>query len=355
MSAWTTSLYADAALSWLASVLSTMMRTARFAEADEDDAFTSSDAMSEGAVRIMVLKTDASHESAASAYREVVQALMYSMRTKGARFLLNEKVERVEKTDAGGSGGRGRVVAHLSSGKKVVGDAMLYAMGRQGNTDSLSLGSVGLETDNRGLLEVNDFYQTSNPRVYACGDVIGYPALASTSMEQGRRAALHMWHGQHAAALAMALDDGAAGAAPADHSMIRSPMDGGFLGRSSEHLFPYGIYTIPEISMIGKPEAQLTEEGVPYEIGVADFTELAKGQMLGGADGFLKLIFHRETLQLLGVHAIGEGATEIIHIGQVVMAMGGTVDYFRNAVFNYPTLAEAYNVAAHDAFRKISL
>ncbi|CAM9608024.1 unnamed protein product, partial [Scytosiphon promiscuus] len=208
------------------------------------------------------------------------------------------------------------VIAHLASGKRVVGDALLYTMGRQGNTDSMDIAKAGLEADKRGLLEVNDFYQTSNPRVYACGDVIGYPALASTSMEQGRRAALHMWgrrprlDGESQGAITD-------GSEETEHERVKSVADGGFLGRESEQLFPYGIYTIPEVSMIGKTEAQLTAEGVSYEVGLADYQELAKGQMLGGADGFLKLIFHTETLKLLGVHCIGDGATEIIHIGQV--------------------------------------
>eukprot|EP00904_Undaria_pinnatifida_P000927 jgi/Undpi1/10835/HiC_scaffold_3.g01364.m1 len=226
---------------------------------------------------------------------DVIENLQYSMRQNGPR-----------------------VIAHLESGKRVVGDALLYTMGRQGNTDTMDLATVGLTADNRGLLEVNDFYQTSNPKVYACGDVIGYPALASTSMEQGRRAALHMWGRRPR------LDDDddkdtdadADDSAENEHERVKSVQDGGFLGRESEQLFPYGIYTIPEVSMIGKTEAQLTAEGVSYEVGIADYQELAKGQMLGGADGFLKLIFHTETLKLLGVHCIGDGATEIIHIGQ---------------------------------------
>ncbi|CAM9858222.1 unnamed protein product, partial [Discosporangium mesarthrocarpum] len=242
--------------------------------------------------------------------RDVVQSLEYSMRQKGARFLLNEKISSVEVVtgdrDAEDSK---KVIAHLESGKRLMGDALLYTMGRQGNTDSLDLSNVSLSADSRGLLEVNDFYQTTNGNIYACGDVIGYPALASTSMEQARRAAQHMWGRD------LILDEGNGGAE--EHERVKSDSDGGFLGRESEQLFPYGIYTIPEISMIGKTEAQLTAEGVSYEVGIADYQELAKGQMLGGADGFLKLLFDTETLKLLGVHAIGDGATEIIHIGQV--------------------------------------
>ncbi|CBJ29397.1 conserved unknown protein [Ectocarpus siliculosus] len=336
--------------------------------------------------------------------REVTQALCYSMRKNGARFLLGEKVKSVEKMADGTV-----VVAHLLSGKRVKGDALLYAMGRLGNTDSLNLEAIGVDPDERGLLNVDDSYQTAQAGVYACGDVIGYPALASTSMEQGVRAAHHMWsdHGAlatDAAAKAAAaegaiedstgsvgdssdsdgdsdsdsdveeagIEDGeergalesaatvAAASQPSQQDPVAAagtttlneatsstgpygsiPM--GLLDRSSELLFPYGIYTIPEISMVGKTEAQLTR------------AHLAKGQMLGGVDGFLKLLFDTNTLKLLGVHAFGEGATEIIHIGQVVMAQGGSVDYFRTAVFNYPTLAEAYNVAARDGLRKVGI
>ncbi|CAM9444850.1 unnamed protein product [Ascophyllum nodosum] len=293
---------------------------------------------------------------------DVIESLQYAMRQQGARFLLKEKLVKVEKVLSKDGAMPPRVVAHFESGKRVVGDALLYTMGRQGNTDSLDLRSVGLEADRRGLMEVNDFYQTSNPRVYACGDVIGYPALASTSMEQGRRAALHMW-GQRprldddetkmALAAEEAEAEGEGESADSEHERVKSEEDGGFLGRNSEQLFPYGIYTIPEVSMIGKTEAQLTADEIPYEVGIADYQELARGQMLGGVDGFLKLIFHADTLKLLGVHCIGEGSTEIIHIGQVVMSQGGTIEYFRTAVFNYPTLAEAYTVAAADGLRKV--
>ncbi|CAN0370396.1 unnamed protein product [Ectocarpus sp. 6 AP-2014] len=349
--------------------------------------------------------------------REVTQALCYSMRKNGARFLLGEKVKSVEKMADGKV-----VVAHLLSGKRVKGDALLYAMGRLGNTDSLNLEAIGVDPDERGLLNVDDSYQTAQAGVYACGDVIGYPALASTSMEQGVRAAHHMWsdHGAlatdaaaKAAAAESAIEDStgsvgdsssasdsdsdsdsdveeagtedgeerealelaatmAAASQPSQQGPVAAagtttlneatsstgpygsiPM--GLLDRSSELLFPYGIYTIPEISMVGKTEAQLTRAHVSYEVGLADYRELAKGQMLGGVDGFLKLLFDTNTLKLLGVHAFGEGATEIIHIGQVVMAQGGSVDYFRTAVFNYPTLAEAYNVAARDGLRKVGI
>lgn len=292
--------------------------------------------------------------------KEVTEALLFSMRARGARFLLGETVTRVEVIDD-------RVVCHLASGKKVGGDGLLYCMGRQGNTDTLGLECVGVNPDDRGLLQVNDFYQTTAPHIYAAGDCIGYPALASTSMEQGRRASCHMWDGEEGLGHVHHLQDhgvsgedgadGITGGGPIipsdpDASKVKSVMSGGFLGRSSEQMFPYGIYTIPEISMIGKTEQQLTAEKVSYEVGEAQFSEVAKGQMLGGTDGFLKLLFCPTTLKLLGVHAFGEGATEIVHIGQVVMALGGTIEYFKNAVFNYPTFAEAYTLAAHDGLRK---
>ncbi|CAM9095015.1 unnamed protein product [Chrysoparadoxa australica] len=262
--------------------------------------------------------------------RDVTGSLKQNMRSHGARFLLEEVITNVD-VEVCQVTQKKRVTAHLQSGKRVVGDALLYTMGRLGNTDTLGLEHVGVTADGRGLLEVNDHYQTSNPHIYACGDIIGYPALASTSVEQGRRAAAHMWSAQ------ARLSD--------DRVATQSVAHDGFLGRESERLFPYGIYTIPEISMIGKTEAELTAEGVSYEIGQADYRELAKGQMLGGADGFLKLIFHAETLELLGVHVIGDGATEQVHIGQVVMSNGGSLEVFLTSVFNYPTLAEAYNVS----------
>lgn len=193
-------------------------------------------------------------------------------------------------------------------------------MGRHANSDQLNLEAVGLTPDGRGKLIVNENFQTTIPHVYAAGDVIGFPALASTSMEQGRLASCHIF------------------------------------GRASNippNLIPYGVYTIPEISMVGATEEQLTRDKIPYEIGIARYAELAKGQMLGDDQGFLKLIFDPGTLKLLGVHIIGDRAAEIIHIGQAVLALGGTVEYFRDSVFNYPTLAEAYKVAALDGLNKL--
>jgi NAD(P) transhydrogenase len=193
-------------------------------------------------------------------------------------------------------------------------------VGRQANSDQLNLESVGIVPGSRGKLSVNDFFQTSVPNIYAAGDVIGFPALASTSMEQGRLASCHMF---------------------------------GAKGSGHPSVIPYGIYTIPEVSMVGQTEEQLTEAKIPYEVGLARYAELAKGQMLGDEDGMLKLLFHPSSLKLLGVHAIGDRAAEIIHIGQAILALGGTIEYFRDTVFNYPTLAEAYKVAALDGLNKL--
>ncbi len=247
--------------------------------------------------------------------REIIEALAYHLRQMGAVFRLGEKVTRV-----GIDPQRDRVFAELESGKKVQADALIYAVGRQANGDQLGLEAIGLKPDARGKITVNEHYQTELPHIYAAGDVIGFPALASTSMEQGRLSSCHMF------------------GLPSD--------------RMSD-LFPYGIYTIPEISMVGQTEEQLTAGKVPYEVGVAKYAELAKSMMLGDESGMLKLLFDRNTHKLLGVHVIGQRATEIIHIGQAVMYYGGTIDYFRDTVFNYPTLAEAYKVAALDGLNKL--
>jgi NAD(P) transhydrogenase len=240
--------------------------------------------------------------------REMIEALSYHMRRRGATFRLGETVTRVER-DA-----QGRVVAHLESGKRVHGGALLYTVGRQANSDLLDLGAAGLTADPRGRIPVNEYFQTPVPHVYAAGDVIGFPSLASTSSEQGRLASGHMFGLNHRQAV--------------------------------PELLPYGIYTVPEISMVGRTEQQLTTARVPYEIGIAKYDELAKGQILGDETGMLKLLFDPESLKLLGAHAIGDGAAELIHIAQSVLAFGGTIEYFRDTVFNYPTLAEAYKVAA---------
>jgi len=245
--------------------------------------------------------------------REMIDSLMYFMRQRGAAFRLGEKVERV------GYDEKNRVVAFLESGKEIHGDTLLYTVGRQANGDLLNPGAAGIEADARGKIAVNEFFQTSAPHIYAAGDVIGFPALASTSMEQGRLASCHMF---------------------GTYCETRSAI-------------PYGIYTIPEISIVGKNEQELTAEKVPYEIGVSKFEELAKGQMLGVDTGLLKILFDRNTRKLLGVHIFGERATEIIHIGQAVLSFGGTIDYFRDTVFNYPTMAEAYKVAGLDGLNRL--
>jgi NAD(P) transhydrogenase len=238
---------------------------------------------------------------------QIVEALSYHMRSRGVTFRLGEEVAEVIKTP------EGKVCAKLKSKKQIWSDSLLYAVGRQGNTDSLNLAAAGLEADARGRLPVKENFQTAVPHIYAAGDVIGFPSLASVSMEQGRLAACHAFH----------------------HPASAVP-----------ELFPYGIYSIPEISFVGATESRLTENDVPYEVGVANYREIARGQIIGDTHGMLKLLFHRETRKLLGVHIIGEGATELIHIGQAALSFGGTIDFFVNTVFNYPTLAECYKVAA---------
>jgi NAD(P) transhydrogenase len=202
----------------------------------------------------------------------------------------------------------------------VQGDVLLYAVGRQANGDQLRLEAAGLQPDPRGKIKVNNCFESDVPHIYAAGDVIGFPALASTSMEQGRLASCRMF------------------GAPCENM---------------QELFPYGIYTIPEISVVGQTEEKLTAAKVPYEVGVSKYAELAKSMMLGDETGMLKLLFNRNTRQLLGVHVIGQRATEIIHIGQAVLSYGGSIEYFRDTVFNYPTLAEAYKVAALDGLNKL--
>jgi NAD(P) transhydrogenase len=196
----------------------------------------------------------------------------------------------------------------------VHGGALLYTVGRETNSDLIEIGAAGLKADGRGRIPVNEYFQTAVSHIYAAGDVIGFPSLASSSSEQGRLASSHMF------------------------GVKRAP--------SSPDLLPYGIYTVPEISMVGRTEQQLTAAHVPYEIGIAKYEELAKGQILGDETGLLKILFDPESLRLLGVHAIGDGAAELIHIAQAVLTFGGTIEYFRDTVFNYPTLAEAYKVAA---------
>jgi len=245
---------------------------------------------------------------------EMVEALSYHLRDIRVTMRLGEEVESVEETPTG-------VVANLQSKKKISCDALLYAVGRQGNVDELNLRNAGIESDSRGRIKVDADFRTSQPNIFAAGDVIGFPSLASVSMEQGRVAA------------------GRAFDVPV---------------QSTPDHYPYGIYTIPEISFIGKTEEQLTDDDVPYEVGVAYYREIARGQIRGDTTGRLKIIFHRDTRLILGVHIIGEGATELLHIGQAVMILGGKLDYFIDTVFNYPTLAECYKAAAFNGLNKLS-
>ena len=246
---------------------------------------------------------------------EIIESLRYHMRDMEITFRFGEKVEKVRKTE------QGLVIAELESRKEIRSDALLYAVGRQGNTSQLNLEAAGLQADNRGRIQVNEHYQTQVPHIYAVGDVIGFPSLASVSMMQGRLAICHAFD------------------VPTS---------------STPELFPYGIYTIPEISYVGQNEDQLTQQQVPYEVGLARYREIARGHIIGDLYGLLKLLFHRETKQLLGVHIIGENAAELVHIGQAVLTLGGGLDYFLNNVFNYPTLAECYKVAALSAANKLS-
>ncbi|SCL13883.1 NAD(P) transhydrogenase [Micromonospora nigra] len=244
---------------------------------------------------------------------EIVESLKYHLRDLSVTFRFGEEVAAVEKHgDA--------ALCVLRSGKKIVADTVMYSAGRQGQTDGLGLEAAGLEADRRGRIAVDGDYRTAVPNIYAVGDVIGFPALASTSMEQGRLAA------QHAC---------------------------GEPARAMPELQPIGIYTIPEISFVGRTEDELTDSSTPFEVGVARYRELARGQIVGDSYGMLKLLVSPTDGRLLGVHVFGTGATEIVHIGQAVMGCGGTVDYLVDAVFNYPTLAEAYKVAALDAVNKI--
>lgn len=245
--------------------------------------------------------------------REIVDSLLFHARMLGMTFRLGEDVIGMDHVSDG------KIAIHLESGKRLIGENVLFAVGRTGDTSDLNLPAAGIEPDERGRLWCDENQRTWVPHIYGVGDVVGFPALASASMEQGRRAVCHAF-GQ--------------------------PFHG------CKNL-PYGLYTIPEISMVGKSEEQLTKDRVPYEVGVARFKEIARGQILGDQTGMLKLLFHRTTRKLLGVHCIGETATEIIHIGQSVMAFGGTIDYFRDTVFNYPTMAECYKVAAFDGLNKL--
>jgi NAD(P) transhydrogenase len=244
---------------------------------------------------------------------EVVESLKFHLRDLSVSFRLGEEVAGVD------TNGRG-TVTRLASGKKIAADTVMYSAGRQGQTAALDLAAAGLETDSRGRIEVDHEYRTAVPHIFAVGDVIGFPALAATSMDQGRLAAYHAF-GEPARELAA--------------------------------VQPIGIYTIPEISYCGRTEEELTRDSVPYEVGIARYRELARGQIVGDSYGMLKLLVHTDTRELLGVHIFGTSATEIVHIGQAIMACGGDVDYLVDTVLNYPTLSEAYKVAALDVTNKI--
>jgi NAD(P) transhydrogenase len=246
---------------------------------------------------------------------EMVEALSYQMRDHRATMRLNEEVESVEALPDG------KVAANLVSKKRINADALLYAVGRQGNVERLDLAAAGIAADNRGRITVDADFRTTQPHIFAVGDVIGFPSLASVSMEQGRIAAARAF---------------------------------GLQVQTDPESYPYGIYTIPQISFIGKTEEQLTDADVPYEVGVAYYREIARGQIAGHTDGRLKLLFHRETLELLGVHIFGENAAELLHIGQAVFKLKGKITYFIDTVFNYPTLAECYKTAAFNGLNRLT-
>lgn len=244
---------------------------------------------------------------------EIVESLRFHLRDLAVTFRFGETVERVEVNEHG-------TVTTLASGKRIPAETVMYSAGRQGATEPLALERAGLSADARGRIGVDEHFRTAQPHIYAVGDVIGFPALAATSMEQGRLAAMH------------AMGEPTTGMTP---------------------LQPIGIYTIPEISYVGASEDELTGQSVPYETGLSRYRELARGQIIGDSYGMLKLLVHATDRTLLGVHVFGTGATDLVHIGQAVMGCGGTVDFLVDTVFNYPTLSEAYKVAALDATNKL--
>ncbi len=245
---------------------------------------------------------------------EIINALQRQMKEMGVTLYHEEEVLAIKReTD-------NSIHVCLRHANPIQASTLMYAIGRAGATRTLNLETVGLTPDKRGRLIVNEHFQTAMPHIYAVGDIIGFPALASTSMQQGRHASCHAF---------------------------------GHADRTDNSLLPYGIYAIPEISMVGRNEEELTQAQVPYGVGIAHYKEIARGQLIGDETGMLKLLFHRQTKELLGVHVIGEGATELIHIGQAVMAYHGRIGYFIDTVFNYPTLAECYKVAALDGINRL--
>ena len=245
---------------------------------------------------------------------DIIDHFKHDLVDRGISLRLGERVSTMERN------GKGQAVIKLQSGRRIVSDMVMVAAGRMGSTAKLNLDAAGVETDEKQRLTVDQHYRTSVPHIYAVGDVIGFPALASTSAEQGRMAACHAFD---------------------------IPV------QNSTDLFPFGIYAVPEISMVGKTEQELQQANIPYEVGMARLREIARGQIQGGAEGMLKLLFSLEDERLLGVHIIGEAATELVHIGQAVIALGGGLEYLTSAVFNYPTFAEAYKVAALDAWNRM--
>ena len=245
---------------------------------------------------------------------QIIDALQRQMTDIGVTIYHDEEAVAIRKESDG------QVTVSLKHRPSITTTTLMYAIGRIGATKHLSLDAVGLTPDARGRIVVNDHFQTAIPHIYAVGDVIGFPALASTSMQQGRHASCHAFgHPDH----------------------------------TDTDLLPYGIYSIPEISTVVRNEEELAKAGIHYGIGIAHYREIARGQLTGDETGMLKLLFHSHTRVLLGVHIIGEGATELIHIGQAVMAYQGNIDYFIDTVFNYPTLAECYKVAAHDGINRL--
>lgn len=247
--------------------------------------------------------------------KEIIEDFTYQLRDRNMKLLLGTKAEKVERLETG------KVQLTLDSGRHLVTDMVLFAAGRMGATDTLNLEAIGLEADSRGRLKVNpETFQTSVPNIYAAGDVVGFPSLASTSMEQGR---------------------------------IAARVAIGAVAKEPQKYFPYGIYAVPEISTCGLTEEEMKERGIPYECGIARFRETSRGHIMGLDTGLLKLIFSLKTRRLLGVHIVGEGATELVHIGQAVLNLKGTVEYFVENTFNYPTLAEAYKIAGLDAWNRM--
>jgi NAD(P) transhydrogenase len=248
---------------------------------------------------------------------EIVEALTYHLRENRVTLRLGEEVSTIRLN----SDGRPQPVElGLASGKHIIADKALYSIGRIGAVGRMNLEAAGVIADDKGRIQVNKVYQTNVPHIYAAGDVIGFPSLAATSMEQGRVAIAHAFQNEE--------------------------LDG-------MKFFPYGIYTVPEVSFTGRNEEELTAAGIPYEVGKARYREIARGQIMGDDIGMLKLLFHSETRELLGVHIIGEGACELVHVGGAVLSFGGKLDYFLGAVFNFPTLGQCYKIAALDGMSRL--